>query len=81
MLGMSHIFAEQTQPTETRLRGCGGSHVRAGLWLRIPCKRGKSREFSGERADFMKTGAQSCNNFNALELDFPTKAIREFFRC
>src|SRR5438876_2890730 len=48
---------------------------------RIPCKRGKNREFSRERADFMKTGAQSCNNFNALGLNFPAKAIREFFRC
>jgi hypothetical protein len=54
--------------------------VRAGLWSRVPCKRGKNREFSGERPDFMKTGAQSCNNFNALGLNFPTKAIREFFR-
>jgi hypothetical protein len=54
--------------------------VRAGLWLRIPCKRGKNREFSGERADFMKTGAQSCNNFKALGLNFRTEANREFFR-
>jgi len=47
---------------------------------RIPCKRGKNREFSEDGPDFMKTRAQSCNDFNAVGFDFPTKAIREFFR-
>jgi hypothetical protein len=46
----------------------------------FPCKRGNNREFSRERADFVKTDAQPCSNFNALGYDFPTKAIREFFQ-
>ena len=46
----------------------------------FPCKRGKNREFSRERADFVKTDAQPCSNFNALGYDFPTRASREFFR-
>src|SRR5947208_4993996 len=66
---------------ETRLRGCGGSHVRAGLCRGFPCKRGNNREFSRERADFVKTDAQPCSNFNALGFDFPTKASREFFEA
>jgi hypothetical protein len=72
----SALFARLQEGPETAgLGGGGGSQIRTRLHSKIPCKTGKSREFAGKPADFMKTGLQFCNNFNALRDEFPSTSI------
>jgi hypothetical protein len=47
---------------------------------KLPDNRGKYREFRRSWADFTKASALGCNDFNALQCDFPTQPIREFFQ-
>jgi hypothetical protein len=62
------------------VRGGGGSHLRTGLRSIIPCKVGKEQGIWRKRADFMKTGRQSRNDFNALRLISLLKLSGNFSR-